>query len=51
MLAPMEPPANITESVVQRLEDLVLTELEPGAELPSEADLAAQFEVSRLTVR
>jgi GntR family transcriptional regulator, transcriptional repressor for pyruvate dehydrogenase complex len=59
----MEPPTNdvgdgvaetttsITETVVQRLEDLVLTELEPGAELPSEAELAAQFDVSRLTVR
>src|SRR5918999_1562398 len=54
MLPPMEPSADdagagvprttssITEAVVQRLEDLVLTELEPGAELPSEADLAAQ---------
>src|ERR671915_302934 len=60
MLPPMEPSADdalprtassITEAVVQRLEDLVLTELEPGAELPSEADLAAQFDVSRLTVR
>jgi len=43
--------ASITETVVQRLEDLVLVELEPGAELPSEAELAARFEVSRLTVR
>jgi GntR family transcriptional repressor for pyruvate dehydrogenase complex len=43
--------AGVTETVVQRLEDLVLGELEPGAELPSESDLAAQFEVSRLTVR
>ena len=41
----------ITDSVVQRLERLVLEELEPGAELPSEADLAVQFGVSRLTVR
>jgi GntR family transcriptional regulator, transcriptional repressor for pyruvate dehydrogenase complex len=42
---------SVTDSVVQRLEDLVLGELEPGAELPSEAELAAQFQVSRLTVR
>jgi GntR family transcriptional regulator, transcriptional repressor for pyruvate dehydrogenase complex len=44
-------PVAITDSVVQRLERLVLEELEPGAELPSEADLAVQFGVSRLTVR
>jgi GntR family transcriptional regulator, transcriptional repressor for pyruvate dehydrogenase complex len=43
--------ASITETVVQRLEDLVLGELEPGAELPSEGELAVRFEVSRLTVR
>ena len=42
---------SITDAVVHRLEDLVLGELEPGAELPSEAELAARFEVSRLTVR
>lgn len=33
------------------LEDLVLGELEPGAELPSESDLATTLGVSRLTVR
>jgi GntR family transcriptional repressor for pyruvate dehydrogenase complex len=49
--AAVEAAASITETVVQRLEDLVLGELEPGAELPSEAELAARFEVSRLTVR
>jgi GntR family transcriptional regulator, transcriptional repressor for pyruvate dehydrogenase complex len=43
--------SSITDTVVRRLEDLVLGELEPGAELPSEADLAARFAVSRLTVR
>jgi GntR family transcriptional regulator, transcriptional repressor for pyruvate dehydrogenase complex len=41
----------VTDAVVQRLERLVLEELEPGAALPSEADLAVQFGVSRLTVR
>jgi GntR family transcriptional repressor for pyruvate dehydrogenase complex len=49
--AAVEAAASITETVVQRLEDLVLGELEPGAELPSEAELAARFEVSRLTLR
>jgi len=53
MLGAVDPQAatSVTDSVVQRLEDLVLGELEPGAELPSEAELAAQFQVSRLTVR
>jgi GntR family transcriptional regulator, transcriptional repressor for pyruvate dehydrogenase complex len=49
--AASEAAGSITETVVQRLEELVLGELEPGAELPSEAELAARFEVSRLTVR
>ena len=42
---------SVTDAIVRRLEDLVLGELEPGAELPSEPELAAQFQVSRLTVR
>jgi len=42
---------SIMDVLVRRLEDLVLGELEPGAELPSEPELAAQFQVSRLTVR
>jgi GntR family transcriptional regulator, transcriptional repressor for pyruvate dehydrogenase complex len=46
-----DPSASVTDLVVQRLEDLVLAELDPGAELPSEPDLAAEFGVSRLTVR
>jgi GntR family transcriptional regulator, transcriptional repressor for pyruvate dehydrogenase complex len=49
--AGLHEPTSITDAVVKRLEDLVLGELEPGAELPSEAELAARFEVSRLTVR
>jgi GntR family transcriptional repressor for pyruvate dehydrogenase complex len=42
---------SVTAAVVQRLEDIVFGEFEPGAELPSESDLAAQLGVSRLTVR
>lgn len=42
---------NVTATVVERLEDLVFGEFEPGAQLPSESDLAAQLGVSRLTVR
>ena len=40
------------ETVSEELADLILTgELEPGARLPSEHDLAAQFGVSRNVVR
>jgi DNA-binding FadR family transcriptional regulator len=42
---------SVTAAVVEQLEDLVFGEFEPGAELPSETDLAAQLGVSRLTVR
>ena len=41
----------VTASVVLWLEDHVLDELEPGAELASESDLATRLGVSRLTVR
>ncbi|HVQ94428.1 MAG TPA: FCD domain-containing protein [Mycobacteriales bacterium] len=43
--------AGVTERVVRRLDQLVLAELEPGAELPSESELASELAVSRLTVR
>lgn len=39
------------EQVLERLEALVLEELEPHASLPSEGELAQRFGVSRLTVR
>lgn len=39
------------EGVVRRLEALVVEELDPGMQLPSEADLALEYGVSRLTVR
>jgi GntR family transcriptional repressor for pyruvate dehydrogenase complex len=42
---------NVTETVVARIEELVLGELSPGTELPSESELAAEMGVSRLTVR
>jgi GntR family transcriptional repressor for pyruvate dehydrogenase complex len=42
---------SLTQSVVDRIEELVLGELEPGAALPSESDLATGLGVSRLTVR
>ena len=51
MTAATRPPATITEGVVRRLEHLALAVLEPGAELPSESDLAEEYGVSRLTVR
>lgn len=38
-------------SVANALAEIVLTELSPGASLPSEAELATRFAVSRLTVR
>lgn len=41
----------VTDSVIAHLEELVLGELEPGSELPSESELAGQLGVSRLTVR
>ncbi len=41
----------ITDGVVRRLEHLALAVLEPGAELPSESDLAEEYGVSRLTMR
>jgi len=43
--------AGVTASVVAHLEELVLGELDPGSDLPSESDLAVQLGVSRLTVR
>jgi GntR family transcriptional repressor for pyruvate dehydrogenase complex len=39
------------ERVAAGLTDLILGELSPGAQLPSEAELAATYKVSRLTVR
>lgn len=46
---PGQPTA--ANSVADALARLILSEMAPGTSLPSEADLASQFEVSRLTIR
>ena len=46
-----EPPATAASSVADELLNLIMGELAPGASLPSEADLAERYDVSRLTVR
>jgi GntR family transcriptional repressor for pyruvate dehydrogenase complex len=46
-----EPPATAASNVADGLLALILGELSPGASLPSEADLAERYDVSRLTVR
>lgn len=46
-----EPTATASSSVADALAELVLGHLSPGQSLPSEADLAARYEVSRLTIR
>lgn len=38
-------------AVADHLAQMILSELAPGASLPSEADLAARYDVSRLTIR
>lgn len=42
---------NAATAVADDLAELILTKLTPGANLPSEADLAEQYAVSRLTIR
>ena len=39
------------QTVADALAHLILSELSPGSTLPSEADLAARYDVSRLTIR
>lgn len=46
-----EPQVTAASSVADGLMALILGELAPGASLPSEADLAERYDVSRLTVR
>ncbi len=45
------PPQTATASVAESRAQIVLTEMAPGGSLPSEAAIAARFQVSRLTVR
>ncbi|MBL8591916.1 MAG: FadR family transcriptional regulator [Devosia sp.] len=46
-----EYPLTAAERVANELTETILGTLAPGAQIPSEADIAARFEVSRLTVR
>lgn len=46
-----EPQATAASSVADELLALIMGQLAPGASLPSEADLAERYDVSRLTVR
>jgi len=48
---PEEYPLTAAERVANELTEIILGELSPGASIPAEADIAARFEVSRLTVR
>jgi len=43
--------ASVVDSVIERLEDLIFSRLEPGEALPSEGQLAEALGVSRLSVR
>jgi GntR family transcriptional regulator, transcriptional repressor for pyruvate dehydrogenase complex len=43
--------ASVVDSVVERLEELIFTRLQPGEALPSEGQLAEALAVSRLSVR
>jgi DNA-binding FadR family transcriptional regulator len=46
-----EAPVTAASSVADELLALIMGQLAPGASLPSEADLAERYDVSRLTVR
>ena len=46
-----EPVGTAASSVADALVEMILGQMSPGASLPSEAELATQFSVSRLTVR
>jgi DNA-binding FadR family transcriptional regulator len=52
-LAELEPigRASVVDSVIERLEELIFSRLEPGEVLPSEGQLAEALGVSRLSVR
>lgn len=46
-----EPVVTAASSVADALVEMILGHLSPGTSLPSEADLATRYEVSRLTIR
>ncbi len=46
-----EPVGTAASNVAEALVEMILGEMAPGASLPSEAELASQFSVSRLTIR
>lgn len=48
---PEDYPLTAAERVANELTEIILGELTPGSSIPSEADIASRFEVSRLTVR
>jgi GntR family transcriptional repressor for pyruvate dehydrogenase complex len=52
-LAQLEPVgrASVVDTVIERLEELIFSRLEPGEALPSEGQLAEALGVSRLSVR
>jgi GntR family transcriptional regulator, transcriptional repressor for pyruvate dehydrogenase complex len=45
------PEGSAASAVADDLAELILTQLAPGASLPSEAELAERYRVSRLTIR
>lgn len=47
----LEPAVTAASSVAAEMAALIINEMRPGSSLPSEADLAERFGVSRLTVR
>ena len=46
-----EPVGTAASSVAESLVEMILGQMSPGSSLPSEAELASQFSVSRLTIR
>jgi GntR family transcriptional regulator, transcriptional repressor for pyruvate dehydrogenase complex len=50
-LAPTQPNVSATGTVVEKLARHILDEMKPGMQLPSEAALAKQYLVSRITIR
>lgn len=47
----LEPTVTAASSVASKLATVIINEMRPGASLPSEAELAERFGVSRLTIR